>query len=61
MVREIGGDRVGIRLSPYNWDFQNCHEPDVESTVELNVYLLKQINKFNIAYVHIVSSRAAGA
>lgn len=59
-MKEVGADKVGIRLSPYNWDFQDCHEPDVESTVELNVHLLKEINKLNIAYVHIVSSRAAG-
>ena len=60
VVKEIGGDRVGLRLSPYSVDFLDCMEPDVESTVKLNAYLLEQLNKFNLAYVHIVSARTAG-
>ena len=60
IVKEIGGDRVGLRLSPYNWDFNDCYEPDAEATVALNTYLLKELNKFNLAYAHIVSARAAG-
>ena len=61
IVKEVGGDRVGLRLSPYNWDFNQCFEPDAESTIKLNVHLLKELNKFNLAYVHIVTARAAGA
>lgn len=60
MVKEVGADKVGIRLSPYNWEFQDCHEPDVESTIELNAYLLKELNRYNLAYAHIVTARAAG-
>ena len=60
VVKEVGGERVGIRISPYNWDFNECYEPDAESTIKLNVHLLKELNKFNLAYVHIVTARAAG-
>lgn len=56
----IGFERVGIRLSPWNWDFLDCKEPDVTSTIELNVYLLEQLSKTGILYVHLVSSRASG-
>lgn len=61
IVKEVGGEKVGLRLSPYSWDFGQCYEPDAESTIKLNVHLLKELNKFNLAYVHIVTARAAGA
>ncbi len=62
VVKEVGsGGKVGLRLSPYNWDFNDCYELDgVDATIELNVHLLKELNKFNLAYVHIVTARAAG-
>ena len=60
LANEVGGDRLGIRLSPYNWSFNECCEPDAESTIALNVHLLKELNKLNLAYVHIVTARAAG-
>jgi hypothetical protein len=62
VVREVGSGKVGLRLSPYSWEFNECYELDgVDATIALNVYLLKELNKFNLAYVHIVSARIAGA
>lgn len=60
VAKAVGGDRVGLRLSPYNWEFNDCREPDAESTIALNTYLLKELNKLGLAYVHIVTARAAG-
>lgn len=61
VVREVGSGKVGLRLSPYSWEFNECYELDgVDATIALNVYLLKELNKFNLAYVHIVSARIAG-
>ena len=60
VVEAVGNsDRVGIRLSPYS-DFNDAYEESTEDTIALNVYLLEQLNKFNLAYAHIVSARAAG-
>ena len=56
----IGSGKVGVRLSPYAWKFNSCHDPDVASTVASTTCLLKQLNKFKLAYVHILSARADG-
>ena len=62
IVKEVGSSgKVGLRLSPYSWEFNECYELDgVDATIALNVHLLKELNKFNLAYVHIVSARIAG-
>ena len=60
IVKELGGDRVGLRLSPYSWEFNECYETDADATIALNVHLLKELNRFNLAYVHIVTARASG-
>lgn len=60
VAKAIGSEKVGVRLSPYSWEFNDCKEPDVDSTIALNVHLLKELNKLNLAYVHIVSARAEG-
>ena len=63
IIKEVGtSGKVGLRLSPYNWDFNDCYELDgVDATIALNVHLLKELNKFNLAYVHIISARVVGA
>ena len=63
VVKEVGsGSKVGLRLSPYSWEFNDCYELEgVDATIALNVHLLKELNKFNLAYVHIVTARVAGA
>ena len=62
MVEEVGsGGKVGLRLSPYNWEFNECFEVDgVDATIALNVHLLKELNKYDLAYAHIISARIAG-
>ena len=60
IVKEVGGDRVGLRVSPYSWDFGECYEPDAESTIKLHVHLFKELNRFNLAYMHIVTARTSG-
>ena len=63
IVKEVGSSgKVVLRLSPYSWDFNECYELEgVEATIALNVHLLKELNKFNLAYVHIISARIGGA
>ena len=61
VVKEVGDSgRVGLRLSPFSRIYNDCKEPDVDSTLALNTHLLEQLNKFNLAYVHIVTARADG-
>ena len=62
VVKEVGDSKkVGVRLSPYNWEFNECYELDgVDATIALNVHLLKELNKFDLAYAHICSARIVG-
>lgn len=61
VVKEVGSSgKVGLRLSPYSTEFNDCSEPDVNSTISLNVHLLEKLNAYNLAYVHIVTARADG-
>ncbi|WP_336069549.1 alkene reductase [Mesoflavibacter sp. CH_XMU1404-2] len=59
VVAAIGGDKVGIRLSPYgvNGDVQH----DYEDLVELYNYLALELKKLGIAYIHIADHTAMGA
>jgi len=51
----IGSEKVGLRLSPFN-TFLDC----IDSTpYDTNDYLLKELNKLKLAYVHLVEPRAA--
>ncbi|KAJ0078006.1 hypothetical protein Patl1_36736 [Pistacia atlantica] len=53
VVNEVGADKVGIRLSPY----EQCMEV-VESYPEaLGLYMANALNKFGIAYLHIIEPR----
>lgn len=61
VVKTIGSEKVGLRLSPYSDKFLDCTEPDTKTNIELNVYLLEQLNAFQLAYVHLVSARSQGA
>ena len=47
-----GGDRVGIRISPTG-TFNSMHEPDPQPLFN---YLVEQLNKFSLAYLHVVES-----
>ncbi|GAX72547.1 hypothetical protein CEUSTIGMA_g3.t1 [Chlamydomonas eustigma] len=56
VVNEVGADRVGIRVNPHN-KFLDCTGSD---PVIQHGYLLKELNKFNLAYVHAVEPRVIG-
>ncbi|KAJ3702078.1 hypothetical protein LUZ61_005783 [Rhynchospora tenuis] len=51
--KEIGPERVGIRLSP----FANYQESGDSNPEELGVYLVNALNKFGIAYCHMIEPR----
>lgn len=53
VVEAIGAERVGIRLSPFN-EFLDCIDTHPYST---NIYLLEQLNKYNLAFIHMVEPR----
>ncbi|XP_024995668.1 12-oxophytodienoate reductase 2-like isoform X1 [Cynara cardunculus var. scolymus] len=53
VANEIGGERVGIRLSPFS-----NHMDSVDSNPEaLGVFMAKSLNKYGILYCHMVESR----
>lgn len=53
---EVGADKVGIRLSPYG-EFGDVADDKPNAT---NRYLTDQLNKFGLAYLHMVEPRIAG-
>ncbi|HVW12531.1 MAG TPA: alkene reductase [Mucilaginibacter sp.] len=57
-AKAIGADKVGIRLSPYGVASDMPHYPEIDATYK---YLAEQLNKLNIAYIHIVDHSALGA
>ena len=50
---EIGSDRVGIRLSP----FANYMESGDSNPEVLGLHMVNALNKFRIAYCHVVEPR----
>ncbi|CAN6214582.1 unnamed protein product [Urochloa humidicola] len=56
VVREVGANRVGIRLSPFI-DFMECVDSD---PVALGSYMVRQLNKHDgFLYCHMVEPRLA--
>jgi 12-oxophytodienoic acid reductase len=53
VVNEIGSEKVGIRLSP----FANYSEAGESNPKELGLYLAESLNKYEIAYCHMVEPR----
>ena len=53
MAAEVGGDRVGIRISP----FGGFLDADDSHPYALHTYLLEELNKRDIAYVHFIEPR----
>jgi hypothetical protein len=50
VTEAVGADRVGLRLAPFN-SFLDA----VDSTpYDTNDYLIKELNKFGLAYLHLV-------
>lgn len=52
----IGGDRTGIRLSPYN-NFQSMGMDDPKPQFQ---YVVRELKKHNLAYIHLVEPRVNG-
>ncbi|KAF5809129.1 putative 12-oxophytodienoate reductase [Helianthus annuus] len=50
VVKEIGGDKVGIRLSP----FANYSESGDSNPETLVLYLAESLNEFKILYCHVL-------
>ncbi|KAJ0587577.1 putative 12-oxophytodienoate reductase [Helianthus annuus] len=53
VVKEIGGDRVGIRLSPFA-DYSESGDSNPET---LGLYMAESLNEFKILYCHMVEPR----
>ena len=53
VIAEVGGDRVGIRISP----FGGFLDADDDHPYALHVYLLEELNKRDLAYVHFIEPR----
>ncbi|AEW01107.1 alkene reductase [Niastella koreensis] len=57
MVAVFGGDRVGVRLGPSGtWGGMSDSDP-----VALFTYTVEQLNKFGLAYLHLIEPRIFGS
>ena len=57
VVEAIGADRTGIRLSPWS-RFQGMRMAD---PIPQFSYVIQELKKLNLAYLHVVESRVAGS
>lgn len=55
VVNKIGADKTGIRISPYN---QYNDMPAYNEVYDTYNYLSNELNKLNIAYVHVIDYAA---
>ncbi|CAN4114210.1 unnamed protein product [Withania somnifera] len=53
VVNEVGGDRVGIRLSPFTGFMQSGDS----NPTALGLYMAESLNKYGIVYCHMVEPR----
>ncbi|CAK9147323.1 unnamed protein product [Ilex paraguariensis] len=53
VAKEIGSQRVGIRLSPFT-DFMESSDSNPEA---LGLYMANALNKYNILYLHVIGPR----
>ncbi|WP_288903578.1 alkene reductase [uncultured Sneathiella sp.] len=51
-----GSDRVGIRLSPYGI----ANDSGEDEPLPLYSHLISELDKFNLAYLHLIEPRASG-
>jgi NADPH2 dehydrogenase len=56
VVDAVGADKTGIRLSPFS-DFQGMH---MKEPVPQFSDIITKLNKFGLAYLHLVESRISG-
>lgn len=57
VVKEIGAERVGVRLSPFT-EHAECGGSDPKA---LGLYLANALSKYNILYCHMVEPRMKNA
>lgn len=57
-VEAIGGERVGIRLSPYGVFNEMPHYDEIDETY---TYLASELGKLDLVFLHIVNHEAMGA
>lgn len=58
VAEAIGGDRVGIRISPYGVFNEMPHYDEIDETYEA---LVKGLDEIGIAYIHVVDHASMGA
>lgn len=56
VVEVVGADRTGIRLSPFS-EFQDMKMADPKPQF---AYLVKELNKLKLAFIHLVEARISG-
>ncbi|KAG1874880.1 NADH:flavin oxidoreductase/NADH oxidase [Suillus subluteus] len=56
LVKEVGAERVGIRLSPWS-PYQDMGLPDPKPQFS---YLVSQLRKYDLAYLHVTEPRVGG-
>jgi N-ethylmaleimide reductase len=56
IIAAIGGDRVGVRISP-GGTFNDINDPDWPETYE---YVARELNKRPLAYLHVVVPPQSG-
>lgn len=57
IVDAIGAKRTGIRLSPYGV----ANDSGETDPMPLYSYLVRELNQFGLAYLHLIEPRASGA
>ncbi|MDD2820216.1 MAG: alkene reductase [Flavobacterium sp.] len=58
VAHAIGKEKTGIRLSPYGVASDMPHYPEIDATYD---YLSQELNKLDIAHIHLVDHSAMGA
>jgi N-ethylmaleimide reductase len=58
VAKAIGKEKTAIRLSPYGVASDMPHYPEIDATYD---YLSQELNKLDIAYIHLVDHSAMGA
>jgi N-ethylmaleimide reductase len=58
VVKAIGKERTGIRLSPYGVSNSMHHYPEIEQSY---TYLTEELNRIGLQYIHLVDHSAMGA
>jgi N-ethylmaleimide reductase len=56
-VAAIGGDRIGIRVSPYGVASDMPHYPEIDATY---THLAQQLRRTGVLYIHIVDHSGMG-